>query len=79
MEHNAESAAVVTVVWSVAVPIRDSTDPSAVEPATAPIHAGRATRRPCRVVLTTAAVIAVPVLAPLPNVTAHVVDSKFVW
>ena len=79
MEHNAEPVAAVTVVWSVAVPNRDSTVFSVVVPATAAKYAVRATRRPCRVVLTAAAVIAVPVLAPLPNVTAHVVDSKFVW
>ena len=42
MENNAEAQIVVTVVWSVVVPIRDSTVLSVVVPATATIHAVRA-------------------------------------
>ncbi len=42
MENNAESVVVVTVVWSVVVPIRDSTVLSVVVPATAAKDAVRA-------------------------------------
>ena len=59
---------------------RHATAPRAVDvdPAAATVHTVRATGGTRRVGLRTAAVTAVPVLAPLPHVAAHVVQTQLV-
>ena len=56
-------------------PERHSAVPREVTPATAAQQAERAARRTLRVGLRAATVAAVPVLAPLKNVAAHVVQA----
>ena len=55
--------------------ISTATVRSIAEPATATIHTESARSRTRRVCLCIAAVSIIPVTAPLPNITAHVIDT----
>lgn len=74
-----EAQIVVLAFWAVVVPKRHPTVLRIVVPTTSTKHAVRACRRPRRVSLTTATVIAVPVRTPLPNIAAHIIYSNFIW
>ena len=65
-------------VGRVVEPARHATVPRAAAPTTAPGHAVRAGSRASGVGLRGAAVIAFPVIAPLPHVAAHVIDVQLV-
>ena len=72
----AEAQIAAPIDWGVGVSIRHSAALRIVAPTATTDHAVRAR---CRVRLAAATVAAVPVLTPLPNVAAHIVDSKFIW
>jgi hypothetical protein len=62
-------------VRSVPVAVRRPAAPGAVDPAAAPVHPERAHRSTSRISYRTARVVAMPVLAPLPHITVHVVQT----
>ena len=74
----AEPAAAAPEAGVVVAPQRHTADPRVVVQATATKHAARAGRRPLRIRLACTTIVAIPVLAPLPNVAAHVIQAKLV-
>ena len=65
-------------VTAPAVAVRRAAVPRAVVPATAAAHTARPTVRPCRICLRVAAIIVIPILAPFPNITRHIVETQFI-
>ena len=55
-----------------------ATERSIAVPATATIHTASASGRTYRICLSSAAVLTIPVTAPLPNITTHIIDAQFV-
>src|SRR5574344_307886 len=70
--------AVVPVAGKAAVPKRHSAAPGIAEPTTTPQTTGRTGSSSGRIGLSTAAIVAIPVAAPLIYITTHIVYAQLV-
>ena len=78
LQGETEPDAVVPVGRGVIAAISTATVRSTAAPATATIHTVSASGRACRICLSTAAISTIPVTAPLPNITTHIIDAQLV-
>ena len=77
-EAQAEPKVAAAVVRAVVVAARATTVPGIAVPTTTTVYAVSATIRSFRIGLCRAAIVAVPIAAPLPYITAHIIQSVFV-
>lgn len=77
-EDKAQASAAARDLGRDAVPVRGAAAPQTADTAATAVHAVRPTDCASRIGLGVAAVTAIPVLTPFPNVARHVVDAEFV-
>lgn len=77
-EGKAQAKIEVPVVGGDVVAKRSAAVPRIAAPAAPTVHAVCPTRSTGRIGMRTAAIFAIPVLAPFPDIAAHVVDAKFI-
>ncbi len=78
LKGEAESEEVAPVRRAGVVAERHTAAPGAAAPAAATVHAVRARGWARGIGLCVFAIIAIPILAPLPHIAAHVVKAKFI-